>query len=361
MSHSHTQPSNNPVSNNTSVAYKGSSLDVTHHTATINGIDLHYVTQGEGVPVILVHGIPHFWYTWHKQIPAIAAAGFKAVAIDVRGMGYSETPQRNTDYPGQVTQDLLGLLDVLGVEKAVFSGFDVGMNAIWDLAVLAPERVAGIIAFNTPILAPAGEPGDMASVMPDFEKMGSEHFYHVTWYNAEPEANVKLLNDNTDEFVRKVIWALSGDYRWVDMLAYPVGTSYLEALPETPPLPWGWFTQYDLDQYLDAYRQSGFLGVVNHYTSFGLRWSDLAEAQRAPLPANPKRKIEEPTCFICGDRDMDLIDIDLFGVLPLETMRQRVTDLREVLVVRGAGHLIHMEKPEQVNDCMVRFLDSLDN
>jgi pimeloyl-ACP methyl ester carboxylesterase len=143
------------------------------------------------------------------------------------------------------------------------------------------------------------------------------------------------------------------------MLEYPVGTSYLEALPETPPLPWGWFTQEDLDLYTDAYRQSGFRGVVNHYTSFGLPMSSLTAEQRPKMPADPKRKIAEPTCFICGDKDMDLVDVSLFGALPLETMRQRLTDLREVLVVREAGHLIHMEKPNEVNDCIVRFLDSL--
>lgn len=324
---------------------------VEHHTATINGIDLHYVTLGDGGPVIFCHGIPHLWYTWHQQLPAVAAAGRKAVAIDVRGMGASTAPSNPASYPGQVTNDLLALLDELGSERAVFAGFDVGMNAIWDLVMRAPERVEGIIAFNSPILAPAGEPGDFASSMPDLAQMGREHFYHVTWYASDPDAAVQLLNANTRDFLRRLLWALSGEYRWIEMLSHPVGTSYLDALPETPPLPWSWFTEHDLDQYAKAYETSGFQGVVDHYNSFAI--------QSGPSFVQP-RTIEQPVCFIAGDRDMDLADVELFGKFPLETMRNRLVDLREVMMVRGAGHLVHMERPEAVNACIVRFLDSLD-
>ena len=128
--------------------WQNSELNVEHHTAQINGIDLHFVTQGDGLPVIFCHGVPHLWYTWHKQLPVVAAAGYKAVAIDVRGMGYSDTPQNKADYPGQTTLDLLGVLDYLGEEQAVFSGFDIGMNAIWDLAVLWLVDNFQIMAFS---------------------------------------------------------------------------------------------------------------------------------------------------------------------------------------------------------------------
>jgi pimeloyl-ACP methyl ester carboxylesterase len=325
---------------------------VEHHTSAINGVDLHYVTLGEGAPVIFCHGVPHVWYTWFRQLPAVAAAGRMAVALDVRGMGRSSAPSDPASYPGQLTHDLLGLLDELGSERAVFAGFDIGMNAIWDLALRAPERVEGIVAFNTPILAPPGQPGDMASSMPDLVKMGQEHFYHVTWYNADPPAAVTLLNANTRDFLRRLIWALSGDYRWIEMLRHPVGTSYLDALPETPPLPWSWFSEYDLDQYVEAFEASGFQGVVDHYNSFSL-------PQPSP-PADPARTIEEPVCFIGGDHDMDLADVELFGKFPLETMRTRLGDLREVKIIRGAGHLVHLERPDEVNATIVAFLESLD-
>lgn len=325
--------------------------DIKHHTTPMNGIDLHYVTLGEGEPVIFCHGLPHFWYTWHHQLLAVAAAGWKAVAIDVRGMGWSSTPSKLADYPGQTTADLLGVLDDLGAQRGVFSGFDIGMMATWDVALRAPERVAGIIGFNTPILAPPGEPGDMASSMPDFAKMGREHFYHVTWYNADPPAAVALLNANKRDFLRRLLWALSGEYRWIEMLDHPAGTSYLDALPETPPLPWSWFTDEDLDRYVEAYEHSGFQGVVDHYTSGGA-------ATIAPLP-EPARTIDQPVCFLAGDRDMDLIDVEIFGKLPLETMRTRLSDLRDVIVVRGAGHLMHMEQPDVVNAHIVKFLSSL--
>ena len=326
-------------------------MDVEHHEAHVNGIDLHYVTMGSGPPVIFCHGLPHLWYTWRHQLPAVAATGRQAVAIDVRGMGSSEVPDDPAAYPGQLTYDLLGLLEHLGHERAVFSGFDIGMMAAWDIAVRAPERVEGIIGFNTPILAPPGQPGDAASVSPDFVAMGKEHFYHVTWYNRDPEAAVALLDANTREFLLKLLWALSGGFPWADMMQLPPETTYLDALPDPPPLPWSWFTEADLDVYVEAYAASGFRGVVNHYTSM--------RHPPPPPPSDPGRLITAPVCFLAADRDMDLVDVQIFGKLPLETMRHRVLDLREVLVVRGAGHLVHMERPDEVNAFIARFLNTL--
>ena len=328
-------------------------LDVEHHTAKVNGIDIHYVTQGEGIPVILMPGLPHCWYTWAKQMPAIAAAGFKAVALDPRGVGHSEVPGEVAEYV-KGSLDLIAMVDELGAEKAVFAGFDMGMLNAWAVGERAPEKVAGFIALNTPILAPTGEPFDLMDSMPsNFMEMMTEGFYHISYFVSEPEDAVRVANENKREYLRKIMWVLSAEYRWADMMKLPAGTSYFDAMPTPPPLPWDWFTEEDLDEYVKSFEQSGFQGIINQYMS------PMMAAPLDPVEEHAGRKIEEPVCFIAGSKDMDLVDVKIYGPFPLETLRSRCTDIREIEIVRNAGHLVHMEKPEEVNAIITRFLKSL--
>jgi len=122
-----------------------------HHSAVINGINMHYVEQGEGTPVVLCHGFPHFWFSWHRQISALAAAGYRVIAPDMRGMGQTEAPADVAAYDiDHITGDLLGLLDHLGEERAVFAGLDFGAFAIYDLALRHPQRVIAVIGLENP-------------------------------------------------------------------------------------------------------------------------------------------------------------------------------------------------------------------
>lgn len=98
-----------------------------HQTITIDGIELHIATAGDGPPVVLCHGFPELWYSWRHQIPALAAAGYQVVAIDQRGYGHSSVPTAVDDYDIlHLTSDLVGLLDTLGLDRAVFVGHDWG-------------------------------------------------------------------------------------------------------------------------------------------------------------------------------------------------------------------------------------------
>ena len=137
--------------------------DWIHRYARINGIRMHYVEQGAGVPVILCHGFPHLWFSWRHQIPVIAQAGFRAVAPDMRGMGQTDAPADVGAYDvPQITGDLLGLLDAIDAERAVFVGLDFGAFAVYDLAFRAPERVVAVIGLENPA-APHGLPGQLRS------------------------------------------------------------------------------------------------------------------------------------------------------------------------------------------------------
>jgi pimeloyl-ACP methyl ester carboxylesterase len=122
-----------------------------HRTVSVNGIRLHYVETGAGPRVILLHGFPEFWYSWRHQIPALAAAGFRAIAPDLRGYNESERPSRVRDYRVQtIVADIAGLIDATGPGPAFVVGHDWGGVIAWRLASLHPERVAKLAILNAP-------------------------------------------------------------------------------------------------------------------------------------------------------------------------------------------------------------------
>src|SRR5690242_13360924 len=138
------------------------SITPTHHTVRVNGIRYHYATAGAGPLVLLVHGFPELWYSYRHQLPALAAAGYRAVAMDIRGFGESEVSERVEDYSlFQHAEDVRALLDVLGEEQAVLVGHDWGANLAWAMALLYPERIRAVGALSIPFYP---EPRDPAQV-----------------------------------------------------------------------------------------------------------------------------------------------------------------------------------------------------
>src|SRR3546814_7964880 len=118
-----------------------------------NGIELNVVEAGDGFPVVLAHGFPELSYSWRHQVPALADAGYKVICPDQRGYGKSDRPDAIADYDiHHLTDDLLGLLDEAGHEKAVFVGHDWGSMVVWQMALLHPERVAGVMGMSVPFL-----------------------------------------------------------------------------------------------------------------------------------------------------------------------------------------------------------------
>lgn len=125
----------------------------THNFVDTNGIRMHYVEQGDGFPVLLLHGFPELWYSWRHQIPALAKAGFRVIVPDLRGYGESDKPYEVEAYDIQhLVADLVGLLDALGIDKTVIAGHDWGGIIIWQFALMHPERVERVIALNTPFI-----------------------------------------------------------------------------------------------------------------------------------------------------------------------------------------------------------------
>jgi len=115
-------------------------MEINHRVVETNGIEMHIAEQGEGPLVIMCHGFPELGYSWRHQLPALAEAGFRAIAPDQRGYGASDRPEAITDYDlHHLCGDMAGLLDALEIERAVFCGHDWGGFVVWAMPILYPE------------------------------------------------------------------------------------------------------------------------------------------------------------------------------------------------------------------------------
>ena len=181
--------------------------DVTHRMIQTNGIRLHLAEQGSGPLVILCHGFPECWYSWRHQLPALAKAGFRAVAPDLRGYGRSDRPEQVAKYTIlDHVGDIVGLVDALGAQQAVIAGHDIGATIAWQAALMRPDRFRAVIALSPPFRPRGfGDSGPPTTLMPRTE---NAVFYQL--FLQTPEAEAGLGRDLRRTF-RSQFSSLSGD------------------------------------------------------------------------------------------------------------------------------------------------------
>ncbi len=317
-----------------------------HHHATINGIHMHYVEQGQGLPVVLCHGFPHLWFSWHRQISALAAAGYRVIAPDMRGMGQTEAPPAPEVYDvDHITADLTGLLDHVGVERAVFAGLDFGAFAIYDLALRHPERVIALIGLENP----AAPHNPDVPPLTEYRQTGEQHFLHIEYFRVPDRADRELAAEPR-LFLHKVFHTLSGAGNYFDVFKYPPDASYIEAMADPPPLPWPWLSELEMEFFVSEYSRSGFTGGLNWYRSMDLKW-----AQRKPFEGVQSAV---PAYFLGSEHDVDLEGFH--GDDPIGLMRAIFPDLRRVEMIPGAGHMVQLEASEEVNGMLLDFLADIE-
>lgn len=320
-------------------------MEITHHHARINGITMHYAAAGAGPLVILAHGFPHSWYSWRHQMAALSAAGFTAIAPDLRGMGETSAPADPRDYDVfQTAGDMIGLLDHLGAQDAVFAGLDFGLFALYDMARIAPARMRAIIGLANP----AWPHDPHTPPLVEAAQIASRHFYHIDYF-ARPGLAEAALDAAPREFLTRVFYALSADYHYIDVWQHPPGTGYLDALPQAPPLPWRWLSEAEMEVFVQTYARSGFRGGLNWYRAMDIRWH-----QRQGWIDTPCRV---PFFFIASVQDTDLEAFH--GQDPLAQLPRQYSDLRQVAMISGAGHMMQMERADEVSRLMLGFLRAL--
>lgn len=274
-----------------------------------NGIRLHVLEQGEGPVVLLLHGFPELAYSWRYQLPALAAAGYHAIAPDLRGYGASDKPAGVEQYDiHHLVADLIGLLDAVGAERAAVVGHDWGAIITWRLALLRPERVAAVAALNVPYQGrEPGRPTDLFKLAPD-----GRFNYILNFQN--PEAH-KALDADVRNFLGRTYRAVGG--------------------------PGDWLSPADLEVYIRAFEQGGFDGPLNYYRNFDRNWETTPELAQ--------RQCEQPALMIMAELDPVLKP----GME--KNMERAVPGVRHLLIA-GSGHWTQQEKPDEVNQALIAFL-----
>lgn len=307
------------------------------HTVETNGIRMAVTEQGAGPAVVLCHGFPELGYSWRHQVPALADAGFRVIAPDLRGYGDTDRPEAIEDYDiVHLNGDLVGLLDALEIETAVFVGHDWGGNLVWEMPKMHRARVAGVIGVNTPALPRA----PMAPTK-IFKMMFGENFY-ILHFQQPGVADAGLARDvrrtftklmrsgvpleqfaenavGRDGKVRNMVEAVEGDLDVGEMI----------------------LSEEELGHYVDAFEGTGFTGGINWYRNFDRNW-ELSAA----WADNP---IDVPSLMVTAELDPALRP-EL-----AEPMKGFVPDL-ETAQIAGAGHWTQQEKPAELNRILLDWL-----
>ena len=300
-----------------------------------NGISMAVYEQGEGAPVMFLHGFPELAFSWRYQLPEFAAAGYRAIAMDQRGYGNTTVPPNVEDYRiEELLADIEGLLDAFGLDSAVFVGHDWGALVLWYLAMLRPERIDKLVQLNIP-----HSPRPPIDPIEIFRQRFGEHFYIVDFQNSQDadrefEANPRQflnLMMRKNQISRAQFEQLPPELQVISLRRTMANNA-----PGGDPL----LSDEELDYFEAAYKKSGFTGPINRYRNWTRNWEILDGID--PV-------IELPTLFI-GAVDDVVIPLDA-----IERMRSVVPGV-EIHMLEPCGHWSQQERPSDVNRLILDWL-----
>lgn len=284
-----------------------------HRFVNTNGIKMHFVEQGEGFPVVFMHGFPELWYSWRFQVPALAAAGFRAIAPDMRGYGETDKPPKIEDYDiHHLVGDMVGLLDALAIKKAVFVGHDWGGVILWQVGLMAPERVERLISLNTPYRGRG-----RVSPLEAYKQLPDGRFNYILYFQEPGRAEADIMPD-----VRK----------WLG--------NTIRRIAKKPEF----LTDEVLDVFANAYQKGGITGPINYYRNTARNWE--------MTPHLADKQILHKSLIIMAENDPILIPQSAEG------MEKVVPNLTKKLITE-CGHWTQQEQAEQVNRMIIEWLGDL--
>ena len=314
-----------------------------HCFAKSNSIRMHYVDEGQGPLVILLHGIPYLWYLWRRQIVALANAGYRVVAPDLRGFGQTDCPPTIPAFDiHQSVNDIAGLMRALGETSAVIVGHDLGAWVAQYAAMLKPKLFRAAVMLNTPV-----PPRGMAKPSVGWRAMSKDKMFYQ-WYFQQVDKPDREMGQDVRKTLRSVFYSISGDAkgdeRW--RLFVEPGESILDTFTEPQVLP-AWLSERALDHYVDEYTRTGFTGALNYYRCRDRNWEITACLDGAV--------VRQPSMFIGGDADPALGH----SAAIYDQLETCLPGLRKKTLLPGVGHSAAEERPDQVNELLLDFLRQL--
>jgi pimeloyl-ACP methyl ester carboxylesterase len=289
----------------------------THRMVGANGIALHVAELGSGPLVLLLHGFPQFWWTWRRQLVDLADAGYRAVAVDLRGYGASDKPPRGYDVPN-LAADVARLVTALGEPDAVLVGNDVGGLLAWTVAATHPEVVRRVAVLGTP------HPLRLRhAIVADLRGQGRASAYAVRGFQVPRRPEARLTRDGT--YVRQLFERWSGP-RW------KASSEYADAV----------------DRYAEAMR----IHPVAHLALEQFRW--LVRSIPRPDGRRYTRAMHQPVAApvlqLHGAVDACVLPATAQG------SGRYVAGEYEWRLLDGVGHFAHNEVPDIVSGELVRWV-----
>ena len=304
-------------------------------------VSLAVYEQGQGPAVVLSHGFPELAFSWRYQLPALAKAGFRAIAPDQRGYGASSRPVAIKDYGlPELCGDLAHLLDALEIEKAIFVGHDWGGAVAWAMPLLHPDRTLGVVGICTPYVE-----------MPSTDTLrqlagGDDERLYILWFQkpgvAEAVMDPKARN-LMEGMLRAAVdpaklLASAGDGDNPPMLMMNPFLSETGFDSSSEPI----VTPEELERYVGAFEETGFRGGINWYRNI--------DRNREEVPGMGKQKLDIPCLMLTAEWDLALRPETAAGMPDL------ISDL-ETHMIPKAGHWVQQEAPELVNAQLVDWLE----
>ena len=308
-------------------------------TVAVNGIEMNVAEYGHGPLVLLCHGWPELWYSWRHQLVALAAAGFRAAAPDMRGFGRTTAPEDVAAYTIlHNVGDMVALVAALGAARAGIVGHDWGAPVAWHAALLRPDVFPAVVAMSVPHRRRGAMPP-----LDTLRKAGKADYYWL--YFQEPAAEVEFARDPA--FTLRCLFHIGfGETPRAEKLSLYVDRAIgFLGQKRAIPLP-PWLTESDIAVFTAEYARSGFRGGLNWYRNIDRNWEPTAPWQGAT--------IDQPALFIAGSNDA--VITGWMGKRALDEMESVVTNLKGKVLIDGAGHWIQQERPEEVNAALIAFL-----
>ncbi|MEN8183714.1 MAG: alpha/beta hydrolase [Myxococcota bacterium] len=310
-----------------------------HGGAEEPGLRLAVHELGEGPAVVLCHGFPELAWSWRHQLGALAAGGYRAIAPDQRGYGKSERPQPIPAYDmHHLCGDLVGLLNALEIEKAVFVGHDWGGFVAWAMPLLHPERCSGVVGVNTPYLP--------RSIVPPTQMMralvgGADEKLYLLWFQQPGVADAVLGRHTRRVFEVILRRGAPPEEVAARMAEQELDMNPFRRIEELEPLGEAFLTPAELEVYVETFERTGFTGGINWYRNLDRNWETI--------PGLGIEKIPVPSLMVTAQWDQALRPEMAAGMPSL------VPDL-EMETIEKCGHWTQQEKPEELNRILLDWL-----
>ncbi|GAA3117061.1 alpha/beta hydrolase [Streptomyces rameus] len=318
--------------------------EVTHRLVSSPAGRIHLVEQGTGPLVLLVHGFPESWYSWRHQLPALAAAGYRAAAIDVRGYGRSSKPGAPGAYRMlELVEDNAAVVQALGERSAVVVGHDWGSAIAANSALVRPDVFRAVGMLSVPY-APRGGPRPSEVV----GQLGGDEEFYVSYFQEPGRAEAEIEPD-VRGWLAGFYAALSADTMPAPDAPDPHFVGRGGRLRDRFPTgrPPAWLSESDLDHYSGEFERTGVSGALNRYRSMDRDWEDLAAFDGAP--------ITQPSLFVGGGLDASTTWMaDAIKAFPTT-----LPGLVSSHILDDCGHWIQQERPAQINRLLTDWLSSL--